>query len=247
MASFEPSLFSWKSNGYKGSTAVILGVGGAVGSVLIEGFASAGMKVAIVARTQSKLDEIAKKANEKLGEGTVLAFSFDLSDTGAVGALFDRIEASMPPIKAVHYNAVSIIGYDATAEAIAKSSAINFGTIWGAFGAMVPRWKGKGGVFTMSGGGFDDDGAYSANFGLQFGATQKAFMKNFAQSTSATFSADGIHVCTMQINSMVFGGNMIPDELNSDAEGAKAFEGRLQTAIVDILNDTTAVCYRPVN
>lgn len=194
---------SWKSSGYKGSTAVILGVGGATGRVLVDGFASAGMKVAIVARTQSKLDEMAKQANERLGEGTVAAFSFDLSDTGAVGALFDKIEASMPPIKAVHYNAVAITGYDATAEAIAKASAINFGTLWGAFGAMLPKWKGKGGVFTMSGGTFDSNGAYSAGFGLQFGAAQKAFMKNFAESTSATFSADGIHVCTLQINSLV--------------------------------------------
>lgn len=203
MASFEPSLFSWKSSGYKGSTAVILGVGGALGRVLLGAYASAGMKVAIVARTQSKLDEMAKQANERLGEGTVVAFSFDLSDTGGVGALFDKIEASMPPIKAVHYNAVSIVGYDATAEAIANASAINFGTLWGAFGAMLPKWKGKGGVFTMSGGGFDGNGAYSAGLGLQFGSAQKAFMKNFAESTSATFSADGIHVCTLQINSLV--------------------------------------------
>ena len=71
MASFEPSLFSWKSSGYKGSTAVILGVGGALGRVLLDAYASAGMKVAIVARTQSKLDEMAKQANERLGEGTV--------------------------------------------------------------------------------------------------------------------------------------------------------------------------------
>ena len=204
MASFDSSLFSWKSNGYKGSTAVILGVGGAVGSVLIDGFASAGMKVAIVSRTQSKLDDIAKKANEKLGLGTVQAFSFDLSDTGGVGALFDKIEASMPPIKAVHYNAVAAtLGYDATAETITKSCAINFGTVWSAFGAMLPRWKGKGGVFSMSGGSFDVNGAYSAGLGLQFGSTQKAFMKNFAESTSATFSADGIHVCDLQISSLV--------------------------------------------
>ena len=39
---------------------------------------------------------------------------------------------------------------------------------------------------------------------------------------------------------------MIPDNLNTDPEGAKAFEDRLKAAVVDMLNDTTAVCYRTV-
>ena len=40
---------------------------------------------------------------------------------------------------------------------------------------------------------------------------------------------------------------MIPDDMNSDPEAAKAFEGRMQAAIVETLNDATAVCYRTVN
>ena len=59
-------------------------------------------KVEIVARTHSKLDETTKEANEKLGEGTMLAFSFDLSDVAGVSAFFDKIESSMRP-KAVRF------------------------------------------------------------------------------------------------------------------------------------------------
>ena len=48
-------------------------------------------------------------------------------------------------------------------------------------------WLGKG-TFLLSEGGLADNGAWSVGFGFQFGAAQKSYNKNFAQSTHATFS-----------------------------------------------------------
>ena len=56
-----------------------------------------------------------------------------------------------------------------------------------------------------------------------------------------------MHVCALEINSLVFGGANIPDEYNQDPEGAKAFEGRLKAAVVAALADKRSnACYRKV-
>lgn len=43
----------------------------------------------------------------------------------------------------------------------------------------------------------------------------------------------------------MFGGN-IPDEMNTNPEGAAAFEGILKAAIKTALSDKTGACYTPV-
>ena len=79
-------------------------------------------------------------------------------------------------------------------------------------------------------------------FGAQFGSTQKAFMKNFAESAQATHVEKGIHVCALEISGLVFGGDNVPGSFNSDPEGAKAFAGRLKAAVGAALVDTTGQC-----
>ena len=185
----ELKAYDWKSTGLSNQTAVIMGYGTAVADVVLQALTEAGMKVAIVSRTQSKLDATATKYNTKLGEGTVKGFSFDLSNVAGVKDLMATIATDMgAPIKVIYYNAAQFsLPYDAPAEEVIAANNVNFGTLWCTFGTMLEQWTASsGGVFLMSGGGFAQNGAYSVGFGAQFGSTQKAFMKNFAESTQAT-------------------------------------------------------------
>jgi len=241
----ELKAYDWKSTGLSGQTAVIMGYGTAVADVVLQSLTEAGMKVAIVARTQSKLDAAATKYNSKLGEGTVKGFSFDLANVAGVKDLMASIATDMgSPIKVVYYNAAKFtLPYDASPEEVVAGCSVNFATLWASFGAMLEEWTASsGGVFLMSGGAFANNGAYSVGFGAQFGSTQKAFMKNFAESAQATHVDKGIHVCALEISGLVFGGDNVPGSLNSDPAGAEAFAGRLKAAVGAALVDKTGQC-----
>ena len=129
-----------------------------------------------------------------------------MTNTAGVTDLFARVAAGLGgDIRVIWYNAVCFsLPYEAPADQIAAGCALNFGTLWASFGAVVGSWvDGDGGVFMMSGGGFANNGAYSVNFGAQFGSTQKAFMKNFAESTQATYGDKGISVCALEISAFI--------------------------------------------
>jgi hypothetical protein len=68
----------------------------------------------------------------------------------------------------------------------------------------------------LTGGGFAENGAWSVGFNAQFGAAAKSYFKNFSQSAHATFSPEGIHIATIQVSRLVYGGANItaadPDE-----------------------------------
>lgn len=242
----ELKAYDWKSTGLSGQTAVIMGHGTAVADIVLQSLTEAGMKVAIVSRTQSKLDATAAKYNSKLGEGTVKGFSFDLGNVAGVKDLMASIANEMgAPIKVVYYNAAKFsLPYDAPAEDVVAACNVNFGTLWSTFGTVLEGWTASdGGVFLMSGGGFAQNGAYSVGFGAQFGATQKAFMKNFAESAQATHVEKGVHVCALEISGLVFGGDNVPSSFNSDPDGAEAFASRLKAAVGAALKDMTGQCY----
>ena len=71
--------------------------------------------------------------------------------------------------------------------------------------------------------------------------------RSFAESAQATHADKGVHVCAFEINQLVFGGANIPDEFNKNPEAARAFEGRLKTAVAAALADKKGTCYTEVN
>ena len=118
---FGPDNYAWKDAGFQGKTAVIMGYGGGVADVVLQGLTEAGCKVAIVSRTQSKLDAAAAKYNATLGAGTVQGFSFDMSNTAGVKDLLASIGAAMGPIKVIYYNAVKLtLPHDATVRSFVR-------------------------------------------------------------------------------------------------------------------------------
>lgn len=83
--------------------AVVTGAASGIGLATAQALAREGADVAILSRPQDDLAGAAELV--KAHGGGVLAIGADVGDSAAVGAAFDRIEAELGPIDAVHNNA----------------------------------------------------------------------------------------------------------------------------------------------
>lgn len=84
-------------------TAVIAGVGPRIGESVARKFAREGCSVALLARSEAYLTDLAEELDDTAGEG--LAVPTDLTDPDAVAAAFDRIHDTFGPVEALVYNA----------------------------------------------------------------------------------------------------------------------------------------------
>ena len=80
---------------FNGEVVVVTGAGTGIGRATAEALAELGATVVLVARTQSKLDEV-KAAIEKSG-GKAEAFAADVSKEADVGKLRDFVQGTMGP------------------------------------------------------------------------------------------------------------------------------------------------------
>jgi 3-oxoacyl-[acyl-carrier protein] reductase len=207
-------------------TAVIFGYGAAVGDAILEGFVRSGYQVAIVARTQAKLDSVAADYQSK-GD-RVFAFVADLSKPEEVVQVIQRIVSELGHIHVGIYNATQgIVPYDAAPEQFESAANVNITSMHSAFGALLPAWReAHSGRFLLTGGVFGNNGAWSVGFNFQFGAAAKAYFRNFAESASTTFNGDGISVVNMCVASMVYGGDNLKLE-DPNPEASRAFRMKI--------------------
>jgi len=212
--------------------AVILGYGQAVGETILDSFTERGYHVAIVARNKNRLDETS--AAYKAKGRTVKGFVGDLAKPKEVPALLQKIAAEFGPIDVAIYNATQgVVPYEAPIDEIESGIAINITSLHVAFNSLLPSWKAaKKGTFLLTGGGFGNNGAWSVGYGYQFAASTKAYFKNFAEAANATFSKEGIHVCTMVVSGAVYGGDQlsVPDP---NPEESKKFRHLIGSTYVE--------------
>src|SRR6202521_545697 len=83
--------------------AIVTGAGRGIGAAIAVAFAEAGADVALVARTQSQLDDVAHQI-EKAGR-RALVLPADVSETDALAALVDRTVAELGGLHVVVNNA----------------------------------------------------------------------------------------------------------------------------------------------
>ena len=88
---------------FNGEVVVVTGAGTGIGRATAEALAECGATVVLVARTQSKIDEV-KSAIEKTG-GKAEAFAADVSNEADVGQLRDFVKTKWGCAKAVVNNA----------------------------------------------------------------------------------------------------------------------------------------------
>ncbi|MFC6729517.1 SDR family NAD(P)-dependent oxidoreductase, partial [Natronoarchaeum mannanilyticum] len=85
------------------TTAVIAGVGPGLGASVARKFAREGCDVALLARTESHLQDLARDLDETEGAG--LAVPTDVTDREEVADAFDRIRDAFGPVDALVVNA----------------------------------------------------------------------------------------------------------------------------------------------
>jgi len=225
---------------------LVLGYGLALADVFTEAALKSGYDVAIVARDGAKLQRVQDSYAEKGKK--VIGFPFDLSDSVGVIGLVNRVWEIMGGIDACLYNPTVTVAYTSTPEEFSKAANINITSVHTSFSALLPLWRGRGtgGIFMLSGGGLGDDGAKGAAYGLQFGAAAKAYFRNFAESTHATFVSEGIYTVCWKVSSLVFGGTTIPDSWNANPDEAIAFRAKLLSTFSATLSGATKATWQPV-
>ena len=77
----------------RNALALITGASGGIGAATAHAMAAAGVKVVLLARTQSKLDAVA--ADIRTAGGEAFVYPCDLSDADAVNATAERIKAEV--------------------------------------------------------------------------------------------------------------------------------------------------------
>jgi NAD(P)-dependent dehydrogenase (short-subunit alcohol dehydrogenase family) len=174
--------------------AIIVGVGPGLGASLGRRFAAAGFTVAIASRTKDKVERIAAGIDGAQG------YTVDAIDEGAVGGLFDTVEAELGPVEVCIFNAsgrvrASFLDID-TEEFVAawKSSCLG-GFVVGREAArrMLPRGHG---TIMLTGATASIKGfALSAGF-----ATGKFGLRGMAQSMARELHPQGIHVAHVVVD-----------------------------------------------
>lgn len=230
MIFFAESYFGIKS-AVMPKVCVIIGFGLGVGEALLDRFVRSRYEVAIVARTQSRLDDAAAAYTAK--GHNVKGFSCDLSQPTAIQETLAAIISEFGPINVVIYNACNgVLPFTATPAEIQAATNVNIVSMHAAFNYLLPLWQADGGgTFLLSGGGLSVNGAYSVPFSLQFGAASKSYFKNFAESAHATFNTASIHVCCMTISGLVYGGDTIT-AADPDPEASALWRMKLGNAYV---------------
>jgi NAD(P)-dependent dehydrogenase (short-subunit alcohol dehydrogenase family) len=174
--------------------AIIVGVGPGLGASLGRRFAAAGFTVALASRTKDKVARIAAGIDGAQG------YAVDAVDEGAVGGLFDTVEAELGPVEVCVFNAsgrvrASFLDIN-TEEFVAawKSSCLG-GFVVGREAArrMLPRGHG---TILLTGATASIKGfALSAGF-----ATGKFGLRGMAQSMARELHPQGIHVAHVVVD-----------------------------------------------
>jgi short-subunit dehydrogenase len=137
-------------------TVIVCGYGPGISDAVARRFGGAGFAVALIARTQGKLDEgvVALSALGVRAKG----FACDLGDPAAILAVVAEIRASLPPITVIHWNAYAGGSGDLlTAESSALRASLDVGVV--GLVAMVQATREQlaaqpDGAVLVTGGGF---------------------------------------------------------------------------------------------
>ena len=88
---------------YSPKVALVTGAGRGIGEAVALELARQGLKVALVARSQSELDKVAAQIKES--GGTALSYPFELADVAGIEGLVEQIEKELGPVEIVINNA----------------------------------------------------------------------------------------------------------------------------------------------
>jgi NAD(P)-dependent dehydrogenase (short-subunit alcohol dehydrogenase family) len=177
--------------------AIVTGAGRGIGRAIAQRYAEEGAKVALVARTDSQLEEVTAEIRSE--GGTALAVPADVTDHCAVRAMARQVEVELGPVDLLVNNAASFycIGpsWEVEPEKWWTDVTIN---VLGVFlccreivPGMVARRKGR--VINLIGGGVDAPLPYGSGYGIS-----KAAVMRFTETLAAELREFGVTVFALR-------------------------------------------------
>jgi len=178
------------------NVCVIAGAGPGNGLSLGRRFAEAGYTVALLARSETRLQELAGRVPGSR------AFGCDVTDEAAVAATFERIEKEAGRVGALIYNAgAGVFGPVDDLDPAAFETAWRTNTL-GCFlcaRQVIPAMKEHGGSIAIIGATASKRGGA----GFAAFASAKAGQYALAQSMARHLGPQGVHVCYFVIDGVI--------------------------------------------
>ena len=178
---------------------VVVGAGPGVGAAVAKAFAQKGHLLLLVARSASKLEEI---ATDLRGSGAVVTIAAaDAAVPGAVAEVINKIEV---PISALVYNAAAFGGSLLTTdpEHIRAANEVNLLSLVSATKAALPKLKAGSGMVLVTGGGFALHP--SSDYGVL--SVGKAMNRTASILLAQELKPEGVRVATVIIAGIVAPG-----------------------------------------
>ncbi len=179
------------------SVCAIVGAGPGNGAALARAFASAGYRVALMARDSDRLAALAATISG------AAAFTCDVADPSSVAAAFAAIQQQMGAIDVLIYNAGKGVWGDALSVSIEDFEAAWRVNTFGSFltsrqvlPAMVDR--GRGTIIFIGATASRRGAAGTAAF-----AAAKGGQRLLAQSLARSYGPHGVHVCLLVVDAVV--------------------------------------------
>jgi short-subunit dehydrogenase len=105
-------------------SAIIVGVGPFISSSLAHRLAAQGWKIALLSRSQDKLDALAKDLKDKHGDVTVVTHAVDAGDVNAFLHALSETKAELSSVDVLCYNAARVGKLSKRVHAVQGLSAL---------------------------------------------------------------------------------------------------------------------------
>eukprot|EP00775_Hariotina_reticulata_P011478 gene11478-11622_t len=208
--------------------AIIAGYGPGISSAVAKAFGANGFRLALLARTKSRLDAAAADlSNTGI---SAKGYPTDLSDAAAVKAAVAEVQADLGPINVLFWNpygAVTSI-LSATPEQLQLGYNTSITGLVAATQAAHPDLQASKGAILVTGGGLSLESDFTTKMAVDYGmmtlAVNKAAQRKLVHVLHESLKKDGIYVAEVTVMGAVAG-------TPSDPEGNSAItpEGIAQT------------------
>jgi NAD(P)-dependent dehydrogenase (short-subunit alcohol dehydrogenase family) len=202
-------------------TAVVAGVGPGLGAAVARRLAAEGCRVALLARTESFLTELAADLEATAGEG--LAVPTDLTDASSVDAAFETVRDAFGPADVLVYNASGAAWKGVSDIAVEEyESALATGPL-GAFlcaRAATPDVRARCGTMVFTGATTSVRGKAGA---LGFSAA-KFGVRGLAQSLANELGPDGVHVAHVVLDGSIRSSDAAAADASTELDPAAIAE-----------------------
>jgi NADP-dependent 3-hydroxy acid dehydrogenase YdfG len=194
-------------NSAKKPVIALVGAGPGIGEAVARRFTAEGFVVALLARTEDKLQTMVQGIDADYGKGTAQYYITDLRIEDSVNSSFQKIRSDLGPVQVLVYNAGarrvngrSIL--DTTTEEFENFTKINlFGAFWSTKCVLPDMLAAGKGTILFTGA----TGALRGMPGLSSFSPGKFGLRSLCQIITREYQAKGIHAAHIIVDGPVDG------------------------------------------